>query len=161
MDPTATYDSFGAALSPDEALPILAVSAEKANYIGKQIKIEGQVVEVCQSSGCWLTMDAGDGSLLRIDVPRDSAGVYVYTFPKDISGRRIIVGGTLASGPDATHEHGDHAEGGDEGHEMDGDHAMAMDGADESHAEAEARAMTVDLAIVATGALVERVRTSD
>ena len=154
MDPTATYDAFGENMTPDEALPVVAVSAEKSNYIGKQVKVEGEVVEVCQSSGCWLTMDAGGGSLLRIDVPRDSAGTYVYTFPKDISGRRIIVGGQLASGPDAAYEHGDHASSDDDGHVM--DYAEP-----DSHSEAEARAMTVDLALVARSALVERVRTSD
>jgi hypothetical protein len=45
--------------------------------------------------GCWLTIQAGDGNNIRIAVPRDDEGNYVYTVPKDISGRHVIVEGTL------------------------------------------------------------------
>ena len=150
LEPTATYDAIGASITPDEAVAAAAVLADPAQYLGKEVKIEGAVTEVCQSAGCWLTMGVSDGVMLRVDVPRDSAGVYVYTFPKDIAGRRIIVAGLLKQGPDAAHEHGEH-----ETHEA----ALADTVASAAHDEAEAAAMTVHLALVADGALVERVRT--
>ena len=150
LEPTATYDTVGASITPDEAVAAAAVLADPAQYLGKEVKIEGAVTEVCQNAGCWLTMGVSDGVMLRIDVPRDSAGAYVYTFPKDIAGRRIIVAGLLKQGAEAAHEHGEN-----ETHEA----APADSAASAAHDEAESAAMTVSLALVADGALVERVRT--
>lgn len=146
LEPTATYDAVGASITPDEAVAAAAVLADPAQYLDKEVKIEGAVTEVCQNAGCWLTMGVSDGAMLRVDVPRDSAGAYVYTFPKDLTGRRIIVAGLLKQGAEAAHEHGEH------------ETAAADSAASTAHDEAEAAAMTVSLALVADGALVERVR---
>jgi hypothetical protein len=136
-DSQATYDTFGAATTPEGALPLQAVMAESDRYLGNPVKVEGMVTEVCQNAGCWLTMQVEDGPLLRIDVPRDSAGVYVYTFPKDIAGRRAIVSGRLTEADNSAHEHDSEA----------------------SHSEQEAEVMaTTGLTLVAQGALLERVR---
>ncbi len=150
LDPAATYDAVGASITPDEAVAAAAVLADPSAYVGKEVKIEGAVTEVCQSAGCWLTMGVSEAGMLRVDVPRDSAGAYVYTFPKDIAGRRVIVAGVLKQGADAAHEHGEH-----ETH----DATAADTAAAQAHDEAEAAAMTVSLALVADGALVERART--
>jgi hypothetical protein len=94
-DPTATYESFGVQILPEGAVPVQAVLAEPENYVGRIVKIEGTVREVCQNAGCWLTMDAGEGPLVRILVDRDEDGGYAFTVPKDIGGRRAIARGIL------------------------------------------------------------------
>lgn len=131
-DPSATYESYGATTSPEGAVPLRAVSADLDTYNGQEVKIEGVISEVCTMNGCWLAMPSGDGALLRVDVPRDSTGAYVYTFPTDISGRRAIVSGrlTLPNEPES------------EGHNAQETEIMSQ----------------TDLNLVATGALVERVR---
>ena len=47
-------------------------------------------------AGCWLTLQTGDGNNVRILVARKESGDYAFTVPKDISGRRVVVQGTLA-----------------------------------------------------------------
>ncbi len=95
-DTTSPYDVFGEAFSDEGAVPVQAVVAERDQYVGKPVKIEGTVAEVCQMAGCWLTIQAGDGDNVRILVARQESGDYAFTVPKDISGRRVVVQGTLA-----------------------------------------------------------------
>lgn len=138
------WDTVGEALVAEGAVLAQDIAADPEPFVGKDVTIAGVVAEVCQSSGCWLTLAVGpDRSPIRVDVPRDSAGVYVYTFPKDISGRTIVIAGTLRGGDEAEHEPGIAEDA----------HAEEVEG----HDEAEARALALDLAIVARGALIERI----
>ncbi len=89
------YDVYGAAFTPEDAVPVEAVLAEADRYAGQTVKLEGDVAEVCQMRGCWATLvtDAGD---VRIQMPRlEDDSDYVFTLPKDISGRRVVAVGTL------------------------------------------------------------------
>lgn len=63
---------------------------------GQTVSVEGTVRTVCRNSGCWLTMDAPDGQTVRVVVPKDEAGEYVYTFPTDITGASVRLVGTFA-----------------------------------------------------------------
>ena len=92
----SAYDTYGEAFSDEDALPVQTVIAERNQHIGSTVKVEGTVAEVCQMSGCWLTLQTGDGNNVRILVARKESGAYAFTVPKDISGRRVIVQGTLA-----------------------------------------------------------------
>ena len=92
-EPAAT--TYGAEVDAAQALPAEAVLAEADRYAGQPVTVEGRVVEVCQKKGCWLTLDAGEGRGIRILTARTPEGGYVYTVPKDISGRRAVVHGTL------------------------------------------------------------------
>ena len=80
----------GQALTPDELI------AKADDYAGKTVVVEGDAREVCQMAGCWLTFADGQGRTVRINVPRDESGSYVFTFPKDVSGRTVRVAGQLA-----------------------------------------------------------------
>ena len=95
-DAASPYDLYGQSFSDEGAIPVQAVLAERDQYIGQSVKIEGTVAEVCQMAGCWLTLQAGDGDNVRILVARKESGAYAFTVPKDISGRRVVVQGTLA-----------------------------------------------------------------
>lgn len=95
-DVIAPYDVYGEAFSDEGALPVQAVVAEREQYLGQSVKVEGTVAEVCQAKGCWLTLQTGDGNNVRIHVARKESGDYAFTVPNDISGRRVIVQGTLA-----------------------------------------------------------------
>ncbi len=80
----------GDALTPDELI------AKADDYAGKTVVVEGDVREVCQMEGCWLTMADAQNRTVRINVPRDESGSYVFTFPTDASGQTVRVAGQLA-----------------------------------------------------------------
>lgn len=91
----ADYTSFGETITPEGAQNVEAVIADASAYVGQDVKLKGTVAEVCQAMGCWFILRASDGQNIRLNVPRDEAGNYVYTVPTDISGRTVIVEGTL------------------------------------------------------------------
>ena len=95
-DALMPYDVYGERFSDEGAVPVQAVVAERQEYLGRSVKIEGTVAEVCQMAGCWLTLQTGDGNNIRILVARKEDGNYAFTVPKDISGRRVVVQGMLA-----------------------------------------------------------------
>jgi len=87
--------AFGDPVPSGEALTADALLADAESYAGTSVVVEGTVHEVCQMAGCWLTMTTEAGETVRIDVPRDESESYVYTFPKDISGRTVRIAGML------------------------------------------------------------------
>ncbi len=95
MNPLQGYDSLGEVITPHDAIPVQVVAAEGTALIGKPVKLEGRISEVCRGNGCWLTLQVINGPIVRVDVPREEDGGYVYTFPKDASGRRAILSGVL------------------------------------------------------------------
>ena len=80
----------GEALTPDELI------AGAGDYAGKTVLVEGVAREVCQMEGCWLTLADDEGRTVRVSVPRDDAGSYVYTFPTDAGGQTVRLAGQLS-----------------------------------------------------------------
>ena len=156
IDPTEGYDAFGEIIEPSQAVPVNLIATEGASLIGSKVKLEGRISEVCQGNGCWLTLQAVDGPLIRIDVPRDESGNYVYTFPMDATGRRAIVAGVLQGDipqqQDA--EMGEHDADEMAEHLNDGE-ATAVQGGDARETTVINRSVYT---LIATGALLERVR---
>lgn len=60
-EPEATQPSqdgwigYGEALSDQDAIAASKVLSSPDEYLGKTVKVEGEVSEVCKSMGCWLT----------------------------------------------------------------------------------------------------------
>ena len=80
----------GLALTPD----LLVARADALD--GQDVIVEGTPREVCQKKGCWLTLADADGQTVRVVVPKDDAGDYVFTFPTDASGQPYRIAGRLA-----------------------------------------------------------------
>lgn len=53
-------ESYGAGVSIAEATPIAAIMAAPESYVGKEVRVEGKVKEVCEMAGCWMEMVAAD-----------------------------------------------------------------------------------------------------
>lgn len=71
--------------------------AQAAALDGETVLVEGTVRESCRQSGCWLTLDATGDATVRIAVPKDADGEYVWTFPTDdLSGSRVRLAGTFS-----------------------------------------------------------------
>ena len=86
----------GAALPGGAALSTGDLIAQADALDGQDVVVEGAPREVCQKKGCWLTLADADGRTLRVVVPKDEAGDYVFTFPTDASGEPYRIAGRLA-----------------------------------------------------------------
>jgi hypothetical protein len=89
--PEATYTQYGEALTIAETTSIPDILADPDSYVGEQVRVEGKVVEVCQSMGCWMALTARDSSdPLRVKV---EDGVIV--FPQTAVGYHAKVEGVM------------------------------------------------------------------
>ena len=81
--------SFGATITGKGAVSASKLSAKMKGSDSAQIKVKGEITEVCQAKGCWMTLDMGDGELLRVKF-KD----YAFFVPKNAAGKTAIVQGT-------------------------------------------------------------------
>lgn len=84
----AQTGKYGADLS--EAKAVKATSLEKT-MDGKevmQMKLKGDIAEVCQNSGCWMTVTTGNGKEIRVTF-KD----YGFFVPKDAAGKKTVIEG--------------------------------------------------------------------
>lgn len=88
--------TVGSAPGPDLVYVSADDLATRADeFDGQQVAVEGTVREVCQMKGCWLTLDNAAGETIRVAVPKDADGEYLYTFPMDTAGRPARLAGTV------------------------------------------------------------------
>lgn len=80
--------SFGAKISKDNALDVQTAIAQISEDTTKSLRVKGTILEVCQHSGCWITMDIGDGEVLMVNVLD-----HAYGLPKDAAGKDVWVEG--------------------------------------------------------------------
>jgi hypothetical protein len=64
-----------------------------ADYFEKTILVEATAAKVCQSKGCWMTVTDGEGDPIWVRWSSGCGGQ--YAFPKDVSGKRVIVQGSI------------------------------------------------------------------
>ena len=82
--------TYGAALK--EETPLVKIEELMNNpqaYLGKVVKVEGKVREVCPKAGCWLDVVEGDHKV-RIKV-KDGEMV----FERKLVGRKVLAEGTV------------------------------------------------------------------
>jgi hypothetical protein len=80
--------NFGKTISEDGA--VMLASIESSVVPGKEFaaKVEGEIVEVCQKKGCWMTVKKDDGSVVRVTF-KD----YGFFVPKDAAGKWVVMEG--------------------------------------------------------------------
>jgi hypothetical protein len=87
--------SYGAGVTLAESTPVAKILADPDAYVGKKVRIEGMVAEVCPHKGCWMELKEGAaGAALRVKV---EDGVIV--FPVTAKGKVAIAEGTLEAIP--------------------------------------------------------------
>lgn len=92
------YASYGEPIALGDgtvALRPAALTADPATYDGTVVRVEGTVAEVCRMEGCWLTLENPTATPIRVVVPRDADGRYLFTFPTDAGMLDVIVEGTV------------------------------------------------------------------
>jgi hypothetical protein len=85
----APAGSFGAGVTLTEATPLARLVADPKAFEGKQVRVDGEIAEVCHEKGCWLMLTDGER---RVRVRFKNYGFFV---PRDSGGRKVIVQGEV------------------------------------------------------------------
>jgi len=84
----AEQTRFGQVFTPDEYVSVAALLPTITSEESQPVQVRGEVVQVCQSKGCWLTL-ATDGDIMVRVTFKD----YEFFVPKDIAGREVLLEG--------------------------------------------------------------------
>lgn len=82
---------YGSVMSETDVTPLATILSGASEYAGQVVKTEGEITQVCQRMGCWMEIRAEEGSP-GIRVPM--AG-HSFFLPRDLSGSRVTVEGTV------------------------------------------------------------------
>lgn len=82
---------YGEALTLAEVTPISDILADPKSFVGKKVRIEGQIKDVCPMKGCWIEIEGPDGQThLTVKV---EDGEIVFT--PDTKGKQAIAEGEV------------------------------------------------------------------
>ena len=87
----AQENHYGAKIDANGAITVKELVTKMEGKEEMTAKVEGKVSEVCQAKGCWMTIDKGDGTTMRVTF-KD----YGFFVPKNISGKTVIINGTAS-----------------------------------------------------------------
>ena len=84
--------TYGKGVTSGETVKVADLLAKPEAYVGKPLRVEGTITEVCPMRGCWIRLSGGgsDARTVQFKVP-DGAIV----FPATVKGRPAVVEGTL------------------------------------------------------------------
>lgn len=80
---------YGEGVAVTEVTPIAELLADPGAYIGRTVRVEGTVLDVCPRRGCWIEV-GGDEATIQVKV---DDGVIV--FPTDAKGKPVAAQGTV------------------------------------------------------------------
>jgi len=85
---TLSGQSFGDGVLPGDLKQVEKVGSVMGEKTTADMKITGEVVEVCKKKGCWMTLKMPDGEPMRVTF-KD----YAFFMPKDIVGKTVALDG--------------------------------------------------------------------
>ncbi len=86
--PVTAGTTFGTAISPDGATPVTDLPKLLEAEETVDVKISGEVTDVCPKMGCWLSLQMPDDS--KVFVKMKDYGFFV---PVDLIGKTIVIDG--------------------------------------------------------------------
>ncbi|HEX7880395.1 MAG TPA: DUF4920 domain-containing protein [Candidatus Eisenbacteria bacterium] len=84
------WSSYGDPIAAEPEPVVIKASqllGEPARFNGQTVVVEGEVIEVCQNKGCWMTFMDGDREM------RIRFKDYAFFVPKDCGGKKARVAG--------------------------------------------------------------------
>jgi hypothetical protein len=84
----AQTGNYGEELSDAKAVKATSLEKKMAGKEVMKMKLKGEIVEVCQEKGCWMTVATGDGQTIRVTF-KD----YGFFVPKDVAGKKTVLEG--------------------------------------------------------------------
>ncbi len=91
MTAQAKSDVYGKGVTLTEATAVSAILDNPDTYLGKMVRVEGMIIEVCAKRGCWMYV-AGDRQGEKIQVKVTDGEI---VFPMSASGRMGVVEGVV------------------------------------------------------------------
>ena len=85
-------EPYGEELSLSEVTPIENILADPTAYVGKKVRIAGQITDVCPMKGCWIEIETEDGQALIVKVNDDE-----IVFKPESKGKSAIAEGEVYS----------------------------------------------------------------
>ncbi|HKQ57091.1 MAG TPA: DUF4920 domain-containing protein [Candidatus Eisenbacteria bacterium] len=82
--------SIGAAVTVKKPVDVARLAKNPKRYVGKTVRLEGTVKEVCQGAGCWVQV-ANPGGVSFLAKSLDES----VLLPIDCAGRKIVVQGVV------------------------------------------------------------------
>lgn len=80
--------SFGNGVTAGNLIPVAKMESAMGDQKTAEMKITGEVVEVCKKKGCWMTLKTPTGEAMRITF-KD----YAFFMPMDIVGKKVALDG--------------------------------------------------------------------
>jgi len=81
--------SYGAGVRIAESTPVVELLASPDRWVGEQVRVEGEVADVCEMAGCWLEIRATEGDqVVKVKV-KDGEIV----FPTSARGKAAVAEG--------------------------------------------------------------------
>ena len=87
----ATAKTYGKAIQTREVTAVSAILDTPDAFIGKTVRVEGMILEVCAKRGCWVYV-ASDRQGEKIQVKVTDGEI---VFPMSASGRMAVVEGVV------------------------------------------------------------------
>ncbi len=87
--PAAGPEHFGAPFAVTESIQAAALLDDPAAQVGKTIKVEGRVADVCQKAGCWMVI-SDENRTMRV-LMKD----HEFSVAKDGTGAWATIEGTV------------------------------------------------------------------
>ncbi len=64
----ADVEIYGDGVKLEEATPIAKILADPDSYVGKTVRVDGGVLDVCPRKGCWIEVgDEGESIRIKVD----------------------------------------------------------------------------------------------
>ena len=83
--------SYGAGVTLTETTAVAAILDQPAAFAGKEVRVEGEVKEVCAMAGCWMEVSAdGGGRSLKVKVKDGD-----IVFPVTARGKQAVAQGKV------------------------------------------------------------------
>ena len=79
----AAEKTYGAGVGKAQVVKVSDLYADPGKYVGKAVRVEGLVTDVCQKRGCWMEV-ASDKEFQTIKIKVDDG---VIVFPMDAKGK--------------------------------------------------------------------------
>ena len=87
--------TYGAGVKTAQTTSMAKILADPDAWVGKKVRIEGKVVDVCPMKGCWMELEEGKGGA-KMKVKVDDG---VIVFPVDAKGKLAVAEGIVESIP--------------------------------------------------------------
>jgi len=84
----APGQNYGEKITQENAISVAELETQMAGQDSLAIKITGEIEEVCQMKGCWVTLKMPSGEAMRVMFGEDE-----YFVPKDVSARSAVMEG--------------------------------------------------------------------